>query len=343
MTWAGVIVAGVGATASTVSGQQAAGAAEDAANAQQDMANLSAEEQRRLMQQQRQDAKPYRDSGYNALNQLNYLMGLGDPSSTAKTQDYFDAEKYKQWRIQQMTETVMKDFKDPEKQKAVIAKRTERLNSMLGDPGDAWADYRTRAQTAPNKTTGEFWKSREQTAGQGQGGEEYGFLQQRFDNSKFEKDPGYQFRMDEGNRAVQSGAAAQGGLLSGAAMKAMQKYSQGFASNEYGNAYNRFTGDQQNMYNRLSNLAGTGQQQINQTAQMQQQGQNQIGGYRSNAADAYASGVVGANNARASGYQNAGNLMMDGFQNYQQNKNNSQIATGEPNSGGYWKNGWSNG
>lgn len=66
-----------------------------------------------------------------------------------------------------------------------------------------------------------------------------------------EMDPGYQFRMKQGQNALQSSAAARGGLNSGATMKALQRYGQDFASNEYNNAYNR-------NYSRLSQLAGLG-------------------------------------------------------------------------------------
>lgn len=315
MPWglaAGVVAAG----ADAYSSGKAADAAGKAAQGQTDAANLSYADQMALMRQQRTDSLPYRESGYNALNQLNYLMGLGSPTEMAKVQDNFDPEAYTNWRIEQMKANVMKDFKNPDKQAAVIAKRTERIKAAMQNPANAWADYNTRKKQAPNKTEGEFWKTRE--GGQGQGGDEqYGFLQQRFNNDVFEKDPGYQFRMDEGNKAVEAGAAARNGLLSGAAMKAMQKYSQGFASNEYGNAYNRFTGDQQNMYNRLAQMAGTGQQQINDTAQMNQAGLNNASGYRMDAANAKASGIMGASNARQSGYQAIGNTLMDAYGMYQ--------------------------
>jgi hypothetical protein len=66
-----------------------------------------------------------------------------------------------------------------------------------------------------------------------------------------EMDPGYQFRMKQGQNALQSSAAARGSLNSGATMKALQRYGQDFASNEYNNAYNR-------NYERLSQLAGLG-------------------------------------------------------------------------------------
>lgn len=60
---------------------------------------------------------------------------------------------------------------------------------------------------------------------------------QRFN---FEADPGYAFRMSEGLKGLERSAAARGGLLSGGAGKALQRYGQGLASQEYGNAFDRF-------------------------------------------------------------------------------------------------------
>lgn len=89
---------------------------------------------------------------------------------------------------------------------------------------------------------------------------DYGFLMKRFNNQEFEKDPGYQFRMDEGNRGIAATQAARGGLLSGAAAKEASRYNQGFASNEYGQAYDRFTNDQAGQYNKLSGIKDKGQE-----------------------------------------------------------------------------------
>lgn len=52
-------------------------------------------------------------------------------------------------------------------------------------------------------------------------------------------DPGYQFRLQEGLKALDRQAAARGGLISGAALKASQRYGQDLASQEYGAAYGR--------------------------------------------------------------------------------------------------------
>lgn len=64
----------------------------------------------------------------------------------------------------------------------------------------------------------------------------------------FQTDPGYQFRFEEGQRALDRGAAARGGLLSGGYGRKAIRYGQGFASNEY-----------TNVYNRIANIAGMGQ------------------------------------------------------------------------------------
>lgn len=80
-----------------------------------------------------------------------------------------------------------------------------------------------------------------------------------FTAADFQKDPGYDFRMSEGLKAIERSAAARGGLNSGATMKALTKYNQDFASNEYNNAYNRFNADRDRRFGRLSSLAGIGQ------------------------------------------------------------------------------------
>ena len=63
----------------------------------------------------------------------------------------------------------------------------------------------------------------------------------KFDPSSVDvtQDPGYLFRLEQGQKAQEAGASARGRVLSGAQLKAMEEYSQGVASQEYGNAYAR--------------------------------------------------------------------------------------------------------
>jgi hypothetical protein len=61
-----------------------------------------------------------------------------------------------------------------------------------------------------------------------------------FNADAMRDDPGYQFRLDEGQKGIERTAAARGGVLSGAAVKAAERFGQDYASNEYGNSFNRY-------------------------------------------------------------------------------------------------------
>ena len=52
----------------------------------------------------------------------------------------------------------------------------------------------------------------------------------------YQADPGYAFRLAEGQKALDRQAAARGGLISGGALKAAQRYGQEAGSQEFGNA-----------------------------------------------------------------------------------------------------------
>ncbi len=98
----------------------------------------------------------------------------------------------------------------------------------------------------------------------------YGSLLQSFGMDQYQADPGYQFRLSEGNKAIERGLSASGQYMTPERQKALAEYGQGMASQEYGNAYNRYNQDQGNIYNRLAGIAGIGQ---TSTAQQQQAGQ----------------------------------------------------------------------
>lgn len=159
------------------------------------------------------------------------------------------------------------------------------------------------------------------------------FNEMQFD---FEADPGYQFRLEEGMKGLMGSAAARGALGSGETMKDAMKYSQGLASQEFGNAYARFQNDRaynrgnfesdrgfgynsfmdsfnrdravkNDQYNQLAGLSGTGQITAgNVGSQMQAQGGNL-------ANIALQQGNARANNAMA-GYQGGMNLLNTGLQ-----------------------------
>lgn len=89
----------------------------------------------------------------------------------------------------------------------------------------------------------------------------------QFDANDLYNDPSYQWRLGQGQQALERSAAARGGLNSGAALKALTRYGQDYASTEYGNAYNRaqgtFNSNLNNLLNPLQSLAGQAQSAAN--------------------------------------------------------------------------------
>jgi hypothetical protein len=129
----------------------------------------------------------------------------------------------------------------------------------------------------------------------------YGNLMRNFGQQDFQADPGYGFRLSEGLKSVDRQAAARGGLISGGALKAAERYGQNLASDEYQNAFNRYNQNRQLNYNMLS-----GQQAVGQGAT------NAVGAAGQNYANTAGEAYMGAGNARASGYVGAANAIGQG-------------------------------
>ncbi|HBM1866030.1 DNA transfer protein p32 [Acinetobacter nosocomialis] len=136
--------------------------------------------------------------------------------------------------------------------------------------------------------------------GMGQNGQ----FMQAYNGQDTYNDPSYKFRLNQGLDAVQGGAAAQGGLLSGATQKALNDYAQNFASQEYQNAYNRYNADQTNQYNRLSNLVGLGQSAAAGVGNAGMQTGQAIANNTMAGANAQAAGTIAAGNKTANNFNN---------------------------------------
>ena len=126
-----------------------------------------------------------------------------------------------------------------------------------------------------------------------------------FGMDQFTADPGYSFRLAEGQKALDRQAAARGGLISGAALKGAQRFGQEMGSQEYTNAFNRYQTERQARLNPLQSLAGMAQTSVNQLGQ---------------AGQAYATGageaIGAAGQARASGYMGTANAVSQGLTGY---------------------------
>lgn len=120
-------------------------------------------------------------------------------------------------------------------------------------------------------------------------------------NFDFQADPGYQFRLNEGLDAVASSAGARHGMNSGAAMKALNRYGQDYASNEYGNVFARQYGMFNDRMNRLGQLAAGGQAAAGMQASASQNYAGNMGQNTMAGSQAAAQGIANAGNARAAG------------------------------------------
>lgn len=171
---------------------------------------------------------------------------------------------------------------------------------------------RTRADMEPWRAAGVNALGR-MSAGLGPDGE----FMRDFTMADFEADPGYGFRMSEGMKALQNSRAGRGMLNSGATLKAITRYGQEAASQEYTNAFNRYRTQVGDRYNRLAGVAGTGQTATQQVGNWGQNTANNVSGNQIGAGNARASGYVGAANA----FTGALNQGMNWFQRNQAMQN----------------------
>ena len=144
-------------------------------------------------------------------------------------------------------------------------------------------------------------------------GAEFGRYARPFGMQDFQADPGYAFRMSEGMKALEASRAAQRGgstgLLSGATGKALQRYGQDLASQEYGNAFNRFQTERVNRLQPLGALMGTGQAAAsNQGAAAGQYGTT-AGGLTTDIGAVQAAGQLGSAKAISNALSAYGNYL----------------------------------
>ena len=124
-------------------------------------------------------------------------------------------------------------------------------------------------------------------------------------------EPGYQFGLSEGQKALKNMTNARGMSYSGAALKAADRYATDYAGTQYGNAFNRNQSANQQAYNQFANLANMGQNAANNQGQAganyaTQTGAALQGGAGAQAANALAQGNIWQNalNQTVSAYKN---------------------------------------
>lgn len=272
-------IAATAAVAGGVAANSQANAAKDAASAQQQAANQATQLQREQYYDQRALLAPSITAGSEARARQMLMEGYSPDevksylSSTASAVNSGGAN------------SVMSDA-DLRARYPSLYRDFSGGDTVYGTRYNNFTDYLNASGVSTNNPN----PSSANPAGGAGGGGNYDWV----DNYQYApSSPSYQFRLDQGSRALQRSAAANGNLFSGQTGQALQDYGQNIASTEF-----------ENDYRRLGQLAGDGTDATGTTV-------NVAGQYGNNAA----SNALAAGNARASGYTGAGNAWGDFWSN----------------------------
>lgn len=331
-----------------LSSQAAGDAADQQAQSGRDANALS----ERQFQQTRADNLPTRQRGDAAGSRLATLLGLNVPMSgtnanprTAELQAYMD-------RVNADTADLSDNRPSGERDAALERNRQEiaRVTAEM-------STLNTQGQQTQSADPAFGSLMRNFSASDMSTDPQYAQLKPQIDaalqrSSNFETSPGYDFRTSEGMKATANGSNARNGSYSGATLKALTRFGQDNASNEYNNwfnqsnvdrnfvagqgqdSFNRFKSNNDTQYNRLAGVAGTGQ---TATASL-----GQIGAYTAGRqadtltgiGNVQAAGTIGSANAIGSGLTNIGNS----FSQQLRSRDSSYYAPQSFDGTGAWRN-----
>lgn len=195
---------------------------------------------------------PYMQSGESANRLLSQYLGTADPEGYAPRPQLQDFED------QVRTEHFRKFGQDYNRNSNVSSERIK-AQQRYDEAMKQWEAGK-----------GQFVAQNPQSQGDGR-------LLRDFTNEDFVKDPGYNFRLQEGELGINRALSARGGFDSGSALKALARYNQDYGSNEFGNAYNRDALNKQRIFSFLSGEKGTGMGAASSLAGVTQNTANNIG------------------------------------------------------------------
>ena len=149
--------------------------------------------------------------------------------------------------------------------------------------------------------------------------------------------PNYQFMLDQGLGAVKNAGNLQTGLLSGNTLKGIADYTTNFAGNAYQNAFENYSKNQNNIFNRLSTIAGLGNAAAIAGGSQGVTAAGNAGTAQIAGGAAQAAGTMGAANAITGGMNNAlGWYTLPQMMNYGSAPSISTPTTYGPNGSSYF-------
>jgi len=134
-----------------------------------------------------------------------------------------------------------------------------------------------------------------------------GYLTEQFNPTQQQLNnyPGYQFALKTGGQAVRNADTPGVGALSGAALKDLTNFNVGTANQYYGQYFNQFQTQQNNIFDRLSNIASLGQNAAGNLGSVGSSLGTGIAQAQAAAAGSQAGGLVGATNSLGGGLSTA--------------------------------------
>lgn len=286
--------AAIGAAGSAISSSNSNKAVNKATDAQVDLANQNNALTREIYNTNRGILDPFVQRGNAAGVARNALLGLG-PQMSGPGAAQMPANSLGQWGGPQQQGNALAQYGGPTP-----------ANDMGQSPYGV-AQPMGGYQTVPGQTLGNDVGYQTTPTYQQQPAQQSGTSPYEDAFANYRNSTGYQFRVNEGNRALNSGYAAKGLLQSGAAQKAALQYGQNIASGEFGN-YMGYLGQQQGVgLSAGSALAGVGTNYA-----------GQVGNNNALAADAIANGALlksQNNNALWNNLANVGGMAL-GYSSY---------------------------
>ena len=285
-------VAAVGAAASIGGGLLSASAQKKAASKAADTSLAVAEKNNALARESRDMAitrlDPYSTRGNQAGDAINALLGLGGPSPAAGTPGSAGTPQanpsYNRIAVTP-NGSVMDGAEQPGIQPRGPGLRL--LDRMLASGGANGAQV-VPIGASPPPIVPPSGTGQPGTGAISAGQSPYQNAFQSYLNST-----GYQFRVGEGQKAINQGYAAQGSLQSGAALKALQTYGQNTATDFFKDYLGLLANQQGVGLSGASAVAGVGQNYV-----------NSVSANNNNAGSAAANAYLAQGNANANLYGN---------------------------------------
>jgi hypothetical protein len=284
------------AAASVAGALISSNAAGSAADTQANAANRATDQQLQMFNTINQQQAPYRQAGYNALNMLSGGLGMGGTAGTAAGAVNAAYPSVPMPTPQQFT----------------------RAAAPFSVPQDAFGDTQT---FNPNFSAGGFdaagykaaldnWNATNaaplQGAPAGSGGVPSGYFAHQFNAGDLNANlaPNWAFGLQQGQGAAANALNLTGGI-GGNFGKGLVDYTLAKSGDLYQNAYNNYTANQTNIFNRLSNIAGLGQTANANVGNAGTTISGNVANSQMAAGTAAAGGIVGGANALSGGLNNA--------------------------------------